>query len=345
MTDATAIDSTPSQPPSYLASWALLVAQAIDSYGLDSQQIFQEAGADLTRLKKNDARFPCQLMAKVWHIAVARSHDPFIAIRVAQCFKPSVYGALGMTIVASRHVYDALLRVNRFASFIGNAHVSSLLESQTELSLVLSSKPAEQPLSNIYGMSATLCCLYKILTDVSVGKLKINAVHFEHSLASSQQLEDFFDCPVFYGASSNKIVLDKSSIFSLQPFPQNQLACALDHWLEKHLASHHQKLLSTRVQKILLSQLLYEDIDLTKVASMLAMSVRALQRKLQAEGTVYSKLLDDCRKKLSIELILDNRHQMSEVSSMMGFSDQSNFTRAFKRWTGTTPLNYRDCTH
>ncbi len=225
-----------------------------------------------------------------------------------------------MTIVASRHVYDALLRVNRFASFIGNAHVSSLLESQTELSLVLSSKPAERPLSNIYGMSATLCCLYKILTDVSVGKLKINAVHFEHSLASSQQLEDFFDCPVFYGASSNKIVLDKSSIFSLQ-------------------------LLSTRVQKILLSQLLYEDIDLTKVASMLAMSVRALQRKLQAEGTVYSKLLDDCRKKLSIELILDNRHQMSEVSSMMGFSDQSNFTRAFKRWTGTTPLNYRDCTH
>jgi len=345
MTHAASIDSTPSQTPSYLASWALLAAQAIDSYGLDSQQIFQEAGADLSQLKKHDARFPCQLMAKVWHIAVARSRDPFIAIRVAQCFKPGVFGALGMTMLASRHVYDALIRVNRFACFIGNAHVSSLQETPTEVTFLLSSKPASKPLSNIYGMSATLCCLYKILTDISVGKLKVKAVHFEQSLVGRQRLEDFFECPVFYGASSNKIVLDKSSVFTLQPFPQNQLACALDDWLEKHLANNHKKLLSTRVQKILLSQLLYEGVDLTKVASILAMSVRALQRKLQAEGTVYSKLLDDCRKKLSIDLILDNRHQMSEVASILGFSDQSNFTRAFKRWTGTTPLNYRDCSH
>ncbi len=334
-------DSSESLVPSYLASWALLVAQAIDSYGCSSADVFLQAGADLDKLKKHDARLPCHIMQRVWDVAVAHTQDPDLAIRVAQYFKPTAYSALGMTMVASRNVYDALKRASRYACFIGNAHHSYLEESKTEVAFVLRSRTDLKPLTNVHGMSATLCCLYKVLQEVAAGDLSVKEVHFEQSLPCGDALKTFFSCPVYFASDCNKLVFEKSDLFSVQPFAQSQLASSLDDWLEEYLYKNQKNRISTRVQKILLKNILDGEIDLTMVASSLAMSIRVLQRKLQGEGTVYSELLDGCRKKLSIQLILDNQHQLSEVSSMLGFSDQSNFTRAFRRWTGTTPLQYR----
>ena len=91
----------------------------------------------------------------------------------------------------------------------------------------------------------------------------------------------------------------------------------------------------------LLNNLIYGDLDQEKVASSLAMSPRLLQRKLKKEGVVYSKMFDECRKKIAIKLIYSKQHPMSEVAFMLGFSDQGNFSRAFKRWTGSNPYQYR----
>ncbi len=74
----------------------------------------------------------------------------------------------------------------------------------------------------------------------------------------------------------------------------------------------------------------------------MALSPRMLQRRLKEEGTSYTELLDDCRHKLAVKLISHNKLALSEVTYILGFSDQSNFSRAFKRWTGTSPHQYRD---
>ncbi len=320
-----------------------MVAQAIESYGLCSDEIFQEAGADLDSLKKNDSRFPSHQMQKVWQVAVARCQDPYIAIRVAQFFKPGAYSVLGMAMLASRHVYDALKRASRYAGFIGDVHHCSLQESEHEVAFVIQPPADFKSISNIYGMSATFSCLFNLLSELSSASLKVKEVHFEQELICHKALENFFGCPVYYGANSNKMVFDKRFVFSVQPFSQDQLASSLDDWLDEYLSKKHHNRVSARVQKVLLKNLLHGDTDLPAVASDLAMGIRDLQRKLQGEGTMYTELLDECRKKLSIQLILNNQHQISEVSCMLGFSNQSNFTRAFRRWTGTTPLKYRGC--
>ena len=329
------------ESPSYLRSWPLLLAQVIESYGLCSEEVFKEAGADLASLQKNDIRFPSHQMQKVWPIAVARSQDPYIAIRVAHFFKPSAYSALGMAMLASRHVYDALKRASHYGGFIGGANHLSLQESEHEVAFVIGCGPGVKPLGNIYDMSATFSCLFNLLREVSPGALRVKEVHFEQSLLCHKAFQQFFCCLVYFGSDCNKLVFDKQFLFSVQPFFQHQLARSLDDWLEEYLAKNHHSRVSARVQKVLLKNLLHGKVDLPKVASALAMGIRALQLKLQEEGTLYSELLDDCRKKLSVQLILNNQHQMSEVSSMLGFSNQSNFTRAFRRWTGTTPLKYR----
>ena len=80
---------------------------------------------------------------------------------------------------------------------------------------------------------------------------------------------------------------------------------------------------------------------LAEVAGRLGMSARTLQRRLSADGLAYQDLVLDARKALSEQLLRRTDYALAEIAFLTGFSDQSTFTRAFKRWHGETPANYR----
>jgi len=77
------------------------------------------------------------------------------------------------------------------------------------------------------------------------------------------------------------------------------------------------------------------------VAHQLAMSQRTLQRKLREHDTSHQQLLDDLRKNLARTYLDEPSMSIGEVAYLLGFSESSAFHRAFKRWTGQTPSEYR----
>ena len=77
------------------------------------------------------------------------------------------------------------------------------------------------------------------------------------------------------------------------------------------------------------------------VAERLAMSERTLTRRLAVDETSYRRLLDDVRRELAVAYMAEPRRSVIETAFLLGFTDQSNFARAFKRWTGETPTEYR----
>jgi len=78
-----------------------------------------------------------------------------------------------------------------------------------------------------------------------------------------------------------------------------------------------------------------------KIAVQLNMSARSLQRRLKAAGTTFRKLLEAVRKDLAATYVRDPDIELVEVAFLLGFSDQSAFSRAFKRWTGCPPSEAR----
>jgi AraC-like DNA-binding protein len=80
---------------------------------------------------------------------------------------------------------------------------------------------------------------------------------------------------------------------------------------------------------------------LEEVAAKLNLSTRTLKRKLSASGTSYSALLDGARLERAEELLRSDRRSIDEIAESLGYSDVANFTRAFRRWTGTTPAAHR----
>jgi AraC-like DNA-binding protein len=77
-------------------------------------------------------------------------------------------------------------------------------------------------------------------------------------------------------------------------------------------------------------------------ARALHQSASTLQRRLRREGTTYQRLLDATRRELALEYLKHGGHSLADITFLLGFADQSNFTRAFRRWTGKTPRQFLD---
>ena len=80
---------------------------------------------------------------------------------------------------------------------------------------------------------------------------------------------------------------------------------------------------------------------LTRVAKKIAMSPRTLQRQLKEQGMDFKKLVADTRRRFALSYLGNRSNTLTEIAFLLGYSEVSAFNRAFKRWTGSTPLAYR----
>jgi AraC-like DNA-binding protein len=87
----------------------------------------------------------------------------------------------------------------------------------------------------------------------------------------------------------------------------------------------------------------HERFTIGCVAAQLDVSVRTLQRRLEDCGLSFKALVDDIRRSVAIQLVLAGEHAATEITFMLGYSDQAHFTRAFKRWTGMPPRQFATC--
>jgi AraC-like DNA-binding protein len=83
------------------------------------------------------------------------------------------------------------------------------------------------------------------------------------------------------------------------------------------------------------------DPNLAQVARKIAMGQRTLQRRLREQGVDFKWLVDDTRRRFSLNYLRERKHTLSEIACLLGYSEVSALNRAFRRWTGSTPSDYR----
>ncbi|MCF4615477.1 helix-turn-helix transcriptional regulator, partial [Acinetobacter baumannii] len=110
----------------------------------------------------------------------------------------------------------------------------------------------------------------------------------------------------------------------------------------RYLARFDKENILARVKVKLIEKLSTGDFQQQDVAKSLGLSIRSLQRKLSAENTSYSELLDQTRHELALSYIKNSSHNITEIAYILGFTDVSSFTRAFRRWTDLSPIHYRE---
>lgn len=329
--------------PTTIGSWALLIAKAIESYGLSPLELFEDAALDLASIQQNpDIRLPVNQMAVLWNLAVERTQDPCFSLRLTKYFQPNTYSAVGLAMASSSNVLEGLKRCLRFTQMTTDAAVLSMDTSDDQVALHLDIPVEHQPVAfeAVEAFSATMISLFRLMTNDSFAPVSVCYCHDKP--VGVAEFAQFFQCEVAFSQPRNTLIFNLADILQPQMLANPSLVNTLEAWIVEHMARFSQDLVSTQVKSYILENILLEEVDLEQIASHLNLGLRTLQRKLKAEGKSFNELLDECRHHLALKLLTEQRLPLIEISYMLGFADQSGFTRAFKRWTNQSPKHYRD---
>jgi AraC-like DNA-binding protein len=151
-----------------------------------------------------------------------------------------------------------------------------------------------------------------------------------------------FGAPLSFGSEANTLVIDRAFIDRQVPAADERLYPILRRYLDRVVKEmpREDRTLSS-IRQVIGDSIREGDPKLDDVARKVTMSTRTLQRRLKEQGVDFKGLVDDTRRRLSLNYLADSAHTPADVAYLLGYSEVSAFNRAFKRWTGTTPSSYR----
>ncbi len=329
--------------PTTLASVAFRVADAMQAdYGIDFLPTLENIGVDPEKRTRPGARIVRSKLVEMWDQAVEQSGDPAVGLVVGQRVEPRDYYVLGHAWLAATTLHDAFDRMIRYREVLTNNVAEIRLQREDDLYVVKAKYPDQERMPIPTGIDAQISALLRlceISTGQSVKPVKAELIFDEdwHPEAYAERLE----CPIRFGCEHNALWFRADVLDEALPGAVPEVLECTDRIARDYIASFDHSQVATQVRSLLISMLPAGKVDQDQVASKLYRSASTLQRQLSAEGTSYRDIVAETRESLAKQYLSDPDYTPSEVAYMLGFADQSNFGRAFKRWTGMSPGEFQ----
>lgn len=319
-----------------LSGWVLAIARTLDGVGVPHERILQQVGMDPAGLKTGNNRYSQEMVSRLWRAAVQETADPYFGLKVAAQIRPSTFSVVGYAMSCSATLGDALHRFARYAKLISSSATVSLAEDDHRLSLTFSFDTGGAPpiFHTIDTVLAGLVCFSSWIAGKQVVPIE---VHFKHERPSDMTAyTKILKCPIHFEQQEDCLVFNSSDMKRPILSADEQLAALLDSMAITQMAQLSERF-SKKVRNCLLKQFADGEISRRGTAELMHMTERTLLRRLKDEGTTFQEVLDRLREELAYEYLRSSDITVQTVSSMLGFSDASTFSRAFKRWTGRRP--------
>lgn len=325
-----------------LNSTAHMLAQAVASSGIDLNAFVSALGIGLDHYLDPNGRIPVSLMQRAWAQAVEWSGDPCFGLRLADVMHPTSLHGLGLAMVASSTLKDALVRVVRYQRIISTAFDLKLEEQGSRVSILIDAKKSGVRFhdASIDATGAVLTRMCRITSGLEVSPTEVSLRH--PAPPCSVRFEAFYGCRVVFGAADNRLTMSRTLLEQTLPSANPLLAHANDEVVVRYLEELDSPSLTDRVRREIIDLLPAGAPREEQVARRLNLGLRSLQRQLQREGISYKQILEQTRNELAIRYLQEGRRRLTEIGFLLGFAEQASFSRAFKRWTGVPPQVYRD---
>lgn len=252
------------------------------------------------------------------------------------------YGALGLAWKAAPDLMGSLSRVERYARLWTNVVEYEMRPTDQGVLFILH-RSGPRRLGLRLSNESTLASTISLARQVSPVPVAPLAVYLKHPGPQRQDAHTaYFGCPVQFNTEMDALLLSKDSLKA-----PNVLG---DQGITQFLISHLEAELSELVEdssletqtKDAIARALSEGLPkMADIARGLGLSARSYHRRLSEHGLSFQTLTEQTRRELAEGLLRDERYSLSEIAFLTGFSEQSSFTRAFKRWVGRTPAAYR----
>jgi AraC-like DNA-binding protein len=301
--------------------------------------------SDLTpqTLADADARVSPAQFCVAWAEAVRLSGDPALALRIAQASPPGAFGIVEYVCRSAPTLREALLQWVRYLTILDDAVEVGLVDSPGGASLrVLAESEAPAPASH----ELCFALVKKTAQSMSSGPFRLAGVRFDHRAPSADpkllaRYRDFFSCSVEFGAAHTEMLFEHAILEQpLRTADPDLYAILLPAAEAQRSTKRPEALFAEQVRRALPSAFRSEATQLEQIAQALGVTPRNLQRRLKDEGFTFQIVRDEARRELADRYLRDGL-SLAEISFLLGFSEPSAFFRAFKRWTGATPIAHR----
>ena len=328
--------------PTIIASWVTIALNAFAARGADTASLCQKAGISPDELKNPFKPVPISKAISLWQQAEALIGNRCLGLESARFINFTTFHALGYAVIASSNLYNAFNRITAYSNAATDCGQAFLREEGDHFIVGLTINPRSGDLPDgcvdmTLGIFRFMC---RLLHDEkpAITKLEMPRASLSHPEIYAKVFTDNIHL------NRPHYAIHFSREYFLKPIPTGNeaIAKANDRFVEELLQTIHNQSVAYHVrQQIqrLLEQAKVGTIE--SVAKSLAMSERQLQRCLKEENTNFRTLLDQERKKLAEQMVVDSSEPVIAIAHRLGFSDSANFTRAFKRWFCCNPMDYR----
>jgi AraC-like DNA-binding protein len=324
-----------------LTSWALLIWDGLNQRGCDARAIFKQAGLEPQRLGDCNARYSEAAMQKLWALAIEASGDANFAYKVGRQWRPTTFHALGYTWLACTTLAEGLKLLERYSRVVNSGITVSFQQSGRCGEIVIHIHYHEIVIHQGAHDAAlgALMTMLRMLMGESYSPMEIHclftrpatAIGFEHDLR----------CPILYDMPASKILFDNADLHRRLPGANAELQKINEDLLLEKMHQLDRACMVTRVTQAINKELPTGEVHEKDIAASLGVSLRTMQRRLAEQQQSFRQLLDEIRQQLAEQYLANSRLSLNEITYLLGFANQANFTRAFARWHGMPPSSYR----
>ena len=314
--------------------------------GIEPAQLLALAQLSPEILAQRDQRIAASTYLDLLGQGVRLSGDDCLGLHLGEAIRPGYYGVLGYLIMSCPTLADALHRQARYAALVGNlGHIEleDWPQGDSPEPLVVHRWTPLLPQQQRQIAEETLAgwvTFGRWVTGLDEPPLE---VHFQHPAPTdTREHQRLFRCPVKFAQPQNALVFPKRLLAVPLGQADAQVRLMLDAYADRRLSEIEQgHSVLDRARALLARQLPEQGLELEQLAAQLALSPRTLQRRLREAGLSFSQLVDETRQQLVLHYLRDPALELADIAFLVGFSEAGSLARAFRRWTGQTPAEYR----
>jgi AraC-like DNA-binding protein len=309
--------------------------------GGEPRSILERHGIDLRTIRDPDAYIDSRSLVEVLQYCSTSFNDALFGLRLAELQEPDVYGAVAALCRAASSVREA---ITGFVDYIPVIHspvpVLELAEG-TETAELRWRVPQDIGLNDQANLQATLLNL-KLMRLIGGRTFRPSYVNLTVDARPRDiaEIESKFGCPFHSKAPFNAIAFPARVLDQPIASSNRLLFRLLGGYLER-VRTASRKTIVERVEDYVRGSLPLGNCSIERCAKKLDTSVRTLQANLSESGLRFSDILEKQRIELAKVYLQQNQLSLDDIAAMLGYSEQSSFGRAFKRWTHSTPQRYR----
>lgn len=329
--------------PQVLANAAQGVSELIKLMGGNPERAFGPARIDPNLISDPMRPIPLKGYCDLFEFAASETHNDNFGLHFGSKFEPQKLGILGYLAVSSPtlgaalnlmcewfpvHQHDTVLRLRHTPE-------ASYLEYQIRNGNIMRRRQDAELSMGIFT---------NVFRHCLGPRWSPRKVEFEHTIpASTREHQGFFGVTPVFGGDNNALVFRRTDLSALMPKSDPFLLSTLLPLVRGHAARQEQAPTEfvAMTRELIREQTLSGNVCLDQVASAMDMSVWMLYRKLKEQGVTFNELVRDTRHALAVECVAQPHIPLTEIALMLGYSELSAFSRAFKTWSGLAPTEYR----